>query len=595
MFGLPLNIIAVYGLVLLAVVLFVNKRISFDVTSLIVMAFLVVSGILTPSEGLSGFSNPATVTIACMFILSEGLRKTGALDIVGDNFMELGRYNYLLALLVIMGGIGIISAFINNTAAVAIFIPVMISLSKDLQVSPSKLLMPLSFAAMFGGVCTLIGTSTNLLVNSIAEENGVAPFSMFDFTAVGIFFFVVGLIYLFTIGIKLIPKRREEEELTDTFEMENYLTDVVLLEDSKFTGTPLHHTELIKNLDLDIIEVFGTDNNSKKDRETLILEADDVLRIRGGVKEINKLLNREDVTIKLTESWKDKDFESGNAQLLETVIAPESSLDGKKVADIDLYHEYEAILLAVRQQGKIQQENFSELRLSSGTSLLLYCNKERVQDIKSASEFVLATTVEIPEFKKEKIPVAISIIAGVVGFAALGIMPIVASAICGVILMILSGCISNESAYNSINWKVIFLLGGILPLGIAMQKTGAAQLLAHTVINNLEILGPRAILSAFFLLSMMLTNIISNQATAALLAPIAIETAAKIGIHAEPLLLAVTYAASLSFMTPIGYQTNIMIFGPGQYTFSDFMKVGTPLNILFWIIGTFVIPIFWPL
>lgn len=595
MFGIPLDILAVYGLILVAVFLFISKRISFDITSLILMAVLVVSGILTPSEGLSGFSNPATVTIACMFILSEGLRRTGALNIVGDYFMRLGTVNYLLALLVIMAGIGIISAFINNTAAVAIFIPVIISLSKDLKVSPSKLLMPLSFAAMFGGVCTLIGTSTNLLVNSIAEENGIQPFGMFDFSPVGIFFFIAGFLYLFTIGIKIIPERRSHENLTDSFEMQDYLTDVILNEGSKFTGTPLQDTGLVHDLDLDIIEVFDKDNKSKIDRETLVLEANDVLRIRGGVKEINKLLNREDVTIKLNETWQDKDFELGNAQLIETVIAPESSFDGKELSEIAFYQDYEAVLLAVRQEGRVQQENFNKIRLQSGTSLLLYCKKERVQDIKEASEFVLASTIEIPDFKNEKIPVALGIIAGVVALAAFNIIPIVASAICGVILMILSGCISNEEAYRSINWKVIFLLGGILPLGVAMQKTGAAQLMADTVITSLESFGPRAILSAFFFLSMMLTNIISNQATAALLAPIAIETASQVGVNAEPLLLAVTYAASLSFMSPIGYQTNTMIFGPGQYTFADFLKVGTPLNIIFWLIGTFLIPIFWPL
>lgn len=595
MFGIPLDIMAVYGLIVLAIFLFVSKRISFDVTSLILMAILIVSGILTPKEGLSGFSNPATITIACMFILSEGLRRTGALDILGDYFLHLGKLNYMVAILIIMAGIGVISAFINNTAAVAIFIPVIISLSKDLKVSASKLLMPLSFAAMFGGVCTLIGTSTNLLVNSIAAENGIEKFTMFDFSSVGIVFFIVGFIYVFSIGIRLIPKRRKEESLTDTFDMQEYLTDVVLKPNSKFIDTPLQNTALIKNLDLDIIEVFDKEGKSKFDRESVVLDSGDILRIRGGVEEINKLLKRGDVTIQLTENFEDRDFEKGNAKLVEAVVAPESSLEGKMLDQVKFYEEYEAILLAVRQRGELKQDKFADIRLDSGTSLLLYAKKERIKDIKTAAEFVLASTVDLPDHKKEKIPVAISIIAGVVGLAAFGVMPIVASAVCGVILMILTGCISNEAAYKAINWKVIFLLGGVLPLGVAMQKTGAAQLMADAVINQLQNYGPRAVLSAFFLLSMSLTNVISNQATAALLAPIAIDTAATLGINAEPLLLAVTYAASLSFMTPIGYQTNTMIFGPGQYKFSDFLKVGTPLNIIFWIIGTFVIPYFWPL
>ncbi len=594
MFGIALEIWFVYGLILLAIFLFINKRVSFDVTSLILLAILVVSGILTPKEGLSGFSNPATVTIACMFILSEGLRQTGALDIVGDYFFKLGKLNYRLAMFIIMLIIGIISAFINNTAAVAIFIPVLISLSKDLGKSASKLLMPMSFAAMFGGVCTLIGTSTNLLVDSIATDNDLAGFSMFDFAPVGIIFFVVGFIYLFTIGINIIPERRKDESLTDTFELQRYLTDVVLLADSPFVDTPLHNTKLIQDLDLDIVAVFDAQGNTKPDRHTIDLEAFDVLRIRGSVKELNKLLNREDVKIKPSKHWDDRDFEVGNAQLVEAVIAPESSIENKKLKQINLYHKYEALVLAIRQKGKLQQEHLPDIRLQSGTSLLLYAKKERVNDIKTAEEFVLATEIDVSEFKTSKIPLAVAIIAGVVGLAALGILPIVTTAICGVILMILTGCLSNDEAYQAINWKVIFLLGGVLPLGVAMQKTGAAQLLVDTVVTNFESLGPTAVLSAFFFLSMMLTNLISNQATAALLAPIAIQAASTINVQAEPMLVAVTMAASLSFMTPIGYQTNTMIFGPGQYRFMDFVKVGTPLNLLFWVIGTFTIPYFWP-
>ena len=594
MFGIAPDILFVYALILVAVVLFINKRISFDITSLILLTILIVSGILTPTEGLSGFSNPATVTIACMFILSEGLRRTGALDIVGDYFFKLSKLNYRLTTFIIMIIVGVISAFINNTAAVAIFIPVIISLSKDIGESASKLLMPMSFAAMLGGVCTLIGTSTNLLVDSIATDNDLAGFGMFDFAPVGMIFFVVGFIYLFTIGIKLIPERRKDESLTDTFEMQSYLTDVVLQPNSPFVGTPLKNTELIQDLDLDIVEVFDEDGNSKPDRRTINLEKKDVLRIRGSVKELNKLLNREDVLIKPNKNWDDKDFEIGNGQLVEAVIAPESSFEGKKLKKVDLYQHYGAQVLAIRQKGKIQQDQLQDIRLQSGTSLLLYAKKERVNEIKTAEEFVLATEIEVPDYKKSKIPVAIAIITGVVAFAAFGILPIVASAICGVILMVLTGCLSNEEAYQSINWKVIFLLGGVLPLGVAMQKTGAAQLIVDIVVTQFESLGPTAVLSAFFFLSMMLTNLISNQATAALLAPIAIEASSSINVSADPLLVAVTMAASLSFMSPIGYQTNTMIFGPGQYKFIDFVKVGTPLNILFWIIGTFAIPYFWP-
>jgi len=593
MFGISLDILFVYFLVLFAVFLFVNKRISFDVASLIIMACLIVSGILTPSEGLSGFSNSATITIACMFILSEGLTQTGALDKVGDYFLQLSRYPFKVAVLIIMLIIGVISAFINNTAAVAIFIPVVIGLSKKLGKSASKLLMPLSFAAMFGGVCTLIGTSTNLLVDSIATDNGLQPFSMFEFAPMGIIYFVAGFIYLFVVGIDMIPPRREKEDLTENFGMGEYLTDVKLGENSKYVDTPLKDSSLLDDLDLDLVDIHKEEGPQLTDRNAMILGSDDVLRIRGSVDELNKLLFREDVQILPTKSWKNSDFEVGNAKLVEVVVAPESFYAGKKLKHVDLYKDYEAILMAIHQRGDLQQEAFSEVRLQGGTSLLLFVKKERVNDIKRGGEFILASEKEVSSSRSKRIPLAVGIIIGVVGLAAFGVMPIVASAICGVVLMILSGCLTNEEAWRSINWKVIFLLAGMLPLGVAMEKTGAASLMADTSIAYLEAFGPRAVLSAFFFISMMLTNVISNQATAALLAPIAIEVSQSIGVNAEPMLVAVTMAASLSFMSPIGYQTNTMIFGPGQYRFSDFLRIGTPLNLIFWGLGTLFIPMIW--
>lgn len=463
MFGLDWDILFVYFLIGFAVFLFINKRVSFDIASLIIMACLILSGVLTPGEGLSGFSNQATITIACMFILSEGLTQTGALNQVGDFFLRLNRYSFKVAILIIMLIIGVISAFINNTAAVAIFIPVMISLSDKLGKSASKLLMPLSFAAMFGGVCTLIGTSTNLLVNSIATDNGLEAFTMFEFAPMGLIFFAVGFIYLFSFGINLIPDRREKRNLTDNFAMDEFLTDVVLKEESSYVNTPLQDSTILDDLDLEIVAVYNQEGTYKMDRNTITLRANDILRIRGSLEELNQLLYREDVQILPDHDWEDSDFEIANAQLLEVVVAPESSFVGKKLKQINLYADYEAILMAIRQGGALQQEDFDEVRLRGGTSLLFYAKKERVADIKAAGEFILATEKDITPTRNQLIPVAIGIILGVVGLAAFGILPIVSSAICGVLLMVLSGCLSNEQAWQAVNWKVIFLLAGMLP------------------------------------------------------------------------------------------------------------------------------------
>ena len=588
------DILIIFGLLVAAVFLFSYEKIPFDITALILLSVLLITGILTPKEGLSGFSNTATITIAAMFILSEGIRKTGALNDISDYFSKIGKESPKFGIILIMAAIGVISGFINNTAAVAIFIPVMITLSREIEMGASKLLMPLSFASMFGGVCTLIGTSTNILVSSIAQEEGLQAFTMFEFAPMGVIFFIAGFLYMFTIGSKLIPDRRGKGELTQDYQMQEYLTDVIIEPDSEWIGKPTNEAPILSDLDLDLIRVFKSSGGSDYKQTTTRLECGDVLRIRGSVNEIDKLIGREDVSLKPTKHWYDVDLKQGSDALVEAIVAPNSSLVQNTIGEIDFLERFGAVVLAIRHHGELQQEDLSDIKLEGGDSLLLSISRDRIREVQDDSSFVVASEAGVERYRSNKMPIAFGILAMVVGLAAFGFLPIVVTAVLGVILMNLTGCLSTEEAYNAVNWKVIVLLGGIIPFGIAMQKTGAAELLSQTLIGFLGGLGPTAIVSGFFFLSMMLTNLISNQATAVLLAPIAIDTASSMGMNVEPLLMAVTFAASLSFMTPIGYQTNTMVYGAGQYKFTDFTKVGTPLNIIFWILGTIFIPIFWP-
>lgn len=587
------EIIFVFALLAAALFLFSTDYISFDIAAIIIMASLLASGILEPAEGLAGFSNPATLTIAAMFILSEGLHKTGLLNKVGTYFAEKIEDHYWSGLLQLLFFISLCSAFINNTAVVVIFIPVIISVAGRIGVSPSKLLMPLSFAGIFGGICTLIGTSTNILVSSIAEEAGFDPFSMFEFAPVGLIFLAAGFIYLFVIGIRIIPGRRQNQDLTEGYKMQEYLTDVIIEDNSELVGKTLDEKALTKELDLDVLRVFKADSDSSAQRSDIIIEAGDILRIRGSAKEIDKLLASNKLSLKPTQKWTDVDLEHGRDALVEAAVAPDSSLEGKTLNSVNFYERFGAVPLAIRQHGKIQQEDLGNLKLSGGNSLLLSISRDRIQEIEQDRSFVLASEVGISRFRTDKTYMALSIIAAVVGLAALNILPIVVSAIMGVIAMILTGCLTSEEAYKAVNWKVILLLAGVIPLGTAMDKTGAAVLMADQMIYLLSGIGPRAVLSGFFLLTMAITAIMSNNASAALLAPIAIETANALNVNAEPFLFAVTFAASLSFITPFGYQTNTLIYGAGQYEFTDFTKVGLPLNIIFWILATIFIPMVW--
>jgi di/tricarboxylate transporter len=324
------------------------------------------------------------------------------------------------------------------------------------------------------------------------------------------------------------------------------------------------------------------------------MEAGNVLRVRGSIEEIEKLLEREDVSLRPARQWYDTDLEGGPDTLIEAVAAPDSALESQRIAEVDFQERFGAIPLAIRHHGTLQQEDLGDIRLSGGDSVLLDLKAERTSEVERDPSFVVTSEVDLPVYREEHIPTALLILAGVVGAAALNLVPIVVSAIAGCVLMVLTGCLTTEEAYQAVNWKVIFLLAGVIPLGTAMENSGAAQILSGTLLEALQPLGPTAVLSGFFFVSMMLTNVISNQATAALLAPIALQTAETIGVSSRPFLMAITYAASLSFMTPVGYQTNTMIYGPGQYKFTDFTRVGTPLNLILWAVGSLVIPWYWP-
>ncbi|SMO33891.1 SLC13 family permease [Fodinibius sediminis] len=588
------EIIFVFFLLAAALALFSTDYVSFDIAALLIMISLLATGILSPSEGLAGFSNPATLTVAAMFVLSEGLRRTGLLNTIGQLFTERIKENYWGGLIQMLLFISFCSAFINNTAVVVIFIPIVIHIANRIDVSPSKLLMPLSFAGIFGGTCTLIGTSTNILVSSIAQDQGMEPFSMFSFAPVGLMFLASGFIYLFVYGIPRIPARREHKQLTKGYKMQEYLTDVVVTEESDLAGHIFHPEELTNALDLDVLRIFKPDSDSSAQRNEVKIEAGDILRIRGSAKEIDKLLKSNEFMLKPAHEWTDTDLMKGRDALVEAVIAPESSLIGKTLESVDFFERFGAVPLAVRQHGELQQEKLGKLKLEGGSTILLSMSKDRVQEVDRNPSFIVASEIGEMRSRPDKTFPVLAIMLGVVAAAALNIVPIVVSALAGVALMVLTGCISAEEAYQAVNWKVIILLAGVIPLGTAMNKTGAASLMADQMIFWLSGLGPRAVLSGFFGLTMGITAIMSNNASAALLAPIAIQTAQSLDVNAYPFLFAVTFAASLSFITPFGYQTNTLIYGAGKYEFTDFTKIGLPLNILFWILATIFIPVIWP-
>ena len=560
--------------------MFIWEKIAIDITSLIAMALLMLTGVLTTKEGIAGFSNDATVTILFLFLLSAGLEKTGAVNLVGKAMIKYIGKNQKMAFVAVILVCGLISAFLNNTAVVIIFMPIVFKIAKFTNQSPSKLLMPLSFAAIMGGTLTLIGTSTNLVVNGVVVEHGYEPFGMFEVTPTGLILFITFFLYMYFIGIKLIPARRSAESLTEDYDLKDFLTEIIIQPGSPFLGKRIFDTPLVTELSLEVVEISDAKGTLWLPDDYELLEENDSVMVRGSASDIMLLKQMQGVTFKQTFDVDDIDLKSNETALIEVVIGPNSSLARSTFKEIDFRELYEAIPLAVRRQGEIIEGRLDEIELRFGDDLLLEIKKDSFDQLKRGGDFVFTQEIEKEVIDKKKVWITSGILLMVILTSAFEILPIIQGAIIGTILMFLFKCITIREAYREVDWRIIFVLAALLPLGTALEKTGAAEMLAGYMETYISGYGPFITLFVLFAVTSIITSLMSNQATAALLSPIAISLGVQMGIDPKPLLFAVMFAASTCYLTPLGYQTNIMIYGPGNYKFVDFIKVGGLLSLI---------------
>lgn len=585
-------VLAIIGL---ALVLFISEWQTIDTVAILVMVAFMATGILTPKEGFQGFTNPATLTVGAMFIISYAIFHSGALSQVGVLLKQASGAGYFLLLLTVMSTTSILSGMVNNTAVVALLIPVLLNLSREEGRYASRLLMPLSFAGIMGGVCTLIGTSTNILVSGIAEDRGLAPIGMFEMTGAGLVFLGTGFIYMLFFGRHLLPKRKQGGELEDIYDMGHFITRVQLKDNSPSAGQMLKDSNLTQQYQFEVLQIAKPEGDKLKAAPDTTLEAGDILTIRSKAEHLSKIAGAEGITI-----FSPDEFSASEAmeqsKIFEALVAPESQFIGQTFAEAPFSDISEtASLLGIRSRQKISSQDLENINLQSGDVLLIRGAPEEMKFFHQSDDLLVITEMEGEEQKSGRYMwPAIGILLGVIAIAALGWAPIVLTACAGALLLVLIGAISTTEAYRAIDWKVIFMLGGVLSMGAALEKTGADQLLANTIVEELGQLGPRFVLSGFFIITLIASNIMSNNASAALLAPIAITVASQLDVAARPFLMAVTYAASLSFIMPMGYQTNTMVYTPGNYQVGDYVKVGAPLTLLLWIVATFVIPFFFP-
>ncbi|MEF8842331.1 MAG: SLC13 family permease [Haloarculaceae archaeon] len=585
---------AVFAIILVALVLFATEPVPIDITAIGIMVSLMVLGSEGPvnltgisaAEGTSGFASSATLTVLAMFILSAGVQRTGIVQILGRRVARITRDSLSRQLGVTMSLVGPISGFINNTAAVAILLPMVTDLAHEGGTSPSKLLIPLSYASMFGGMLTLIGTSTNILASDIVArpEYLGRPFSMFEFTALGALVSVVGFVYLLTVGRWLLPARiRAEDDLTQEFGMADYLTEVVVREDSPLVGETVQSGLEQTDFDVDLVQLVRGDRVFLEPLAPKVIQAGDVFALRTDRDTLVELLDVEgldlvpDVTVDEEELERAEEEEN----LVEIVIAPGAFLAGETLASTHFRQRYDATVLALRRGGEVIRQRMDHLRLRVGDTLLVQATGDSVDRLNTNRNFIVAQEVKRPDYRRSKIPVAIGIVAGVVGVAALNVLPIVVSALAGAVVMVVTGCLKPAEVYEAVQWDIVFLLAGVIPLGIALERTGGADLVADLIVGGSGSLPLLGVLGLMYLVTALLTNVISNNASVVLMIPVAFETALQVGGDPFAFVLAVTFAASTAFMTPVGYQTNLFVYGPGGYRFTDYLKVGTPLQLLF--------------
>jgi di/tricarboxylate transporter len=596
-------------IILIMIISFVFEIVAMEVTALGTIGLLLIFNIISIEEAISGFSNKAVITIGAIFIISKALVKTGFLEVLSDQLYRLGGDNKWLTFSIFFITTSIISGFLNNTAAVAIFIPLAFKLCQKFHISPTKILMPLSYAAIFGGTLTLIGTSTNLIVNSFLEDSATIPqFGMFEFTKLGIIFFIIGTIYNLFISRFILPSRAITTSLTQKYHLSTYLTEFKLEHDSNLVGKSISDLSINNKYDFDIVKILRSNVSLSISLNDVIIRQDDILLVQININDIIKF--KKDLQLLLLSDVKlsQNELVGNNHVLVEGLIPQNSTIIGKTLSQLNYRQSYNSFVLAIKRQTELLREKVAHIKLKFSDTLLIMIPKDKIEKLSLSNDIIILEELDIHLRYERYWWLSILIIPLIMIFASMQIITITEGAMLGSILLLVLKSISMEDVYEAINWPVIFLIALLIPIGIAMENTGAANFLSKSIISLVSSWDfdltkqVTYVISILYFITFITSAFISNAAVAIILSPLAILLADYFksidpSVVVDPsraFLMAICFGASASFMTPIGYQTNLMVFAPGQYKFRDFMIVGLPLTIIFWITASYCIPIFWP-
>lgn len=591
------EIALLFSIVVAALVLFWWDRFSPDIIALGVLLSLALTGLVPADKAFAGFGSDTVIMILGLLILTAALQRTGIADLAGRAVLLRAGDNPSRLLIAVMVTTASLSAFMSNTAATALFVPVVFGIARKSGISPSRLLMPLAFSSILSSSVTVISTSTNLVVSGMMTRYGMPPIGMFELAAVGVPISIVGLLYMYFIGRRMIPERAVPDEHDEDFAARPYLSEIVIQPDSRFDGKTLEEARIGQMLGLTVISIIRDKNARLQAHARTVLKAGDVLLVQGSQEDILKVKDTGGMEIKADVKLSDPDLLDSESALAEAIVLPGSPLIGRTLKAHRFHERYDLQVLGINQRGVNVAGKMSLTPVKLGDVLLLQGRRERIAALGGERAFhILGPLGSMEEVRprRQRAVLAVSIFVGAIVLAAFNVTSLPVAVMLGALLVFATGCITPEEAYAAVEWKAIMLIGSMLTLGAAMDHTGAAAYLAGQIVALVGGAGPLWLLSGFFVLTVLLTQPMSNQAAAIVVIPIAIQTAMLAGLNPRPFAIMIAVAASCSYLTPLE-PSCLMVYGPGRYRFSDFVKVGSLLTVLIYLIAITLVPWVWPL
>ena len=585
----------VSAILIVAMILLITEKLPVDLTSIGIMVVLVLSGILAPEEAIAGFASPAVITVGAMFLISKGMIRTGAVGFISQKVFEFSRGKTGLAMLLILLIVGTASAFINNTPVVVLFIPIILSLGCELGFSPSKVLIPVSYASILAGTCTLIGTSTNIIISDLSAAHGFGSIGMFELSPLGVPIALLGIFFLIFAAPRLMPSMHNPIcELKDE-EHRRYLAELYVPRESPIIGKDPVAFLGEKYPDMEVLELIRYSHVFYPERDRVQIAPDDLLLVKGTANDLVEILHDDLVQLPLAEQGMNFDAGQKESLIVELIIPPQSSIVGQRLVSSRLRRDPDIHIIAIKRRALHYDEpKVKDVRLKIGDILLVRLPQSSLERLRGETDFIIVEDVHHEIEHKRLARRAFLIFGAMVVAASTGLADILICALAAAFLMVLTGCLQLRDAYRAMDGRVLLIIIAMIALSAALEKTGASEFYARAFLSLFKNAGPAFVLGGVLILTSISTHVLSNNATAILLLPIAISAAQSLGVDPKPFIVAVCFGASACFATPIGYQTNLLVYGPGGYRFSDYFKLGMPLNLLVWVMGPVFIPMIWP-